>query len=80
MFSMTPLYNFPPEIRPLLEVSIALIFYATLISSYENPTKFHARLTRSTGLQNQYTDYGYNLAGGAPPNLAMKFVTLSPYQ
>ncbi len=26
-------------------------------------------------LQNQYTGYSYNLVGGAPPNLAMEFVS-----
>ncbi len=37
------------------------------------------RLQSSNVLQNQNTDYSYNLAGGAPPNLAIGFTSLSPY-
>ncbi len=31
-------------------------------------------------LQDQYAGYSYNLAGGAPPNLAMEFISLPSYR
>ncbi len=42
--------------------------------------KFQGRSTSSTGLQNQYTGYSYNVAGGAPLTLAIEFIPLSPYR
>ncbi len=62
----------------VIEFVFHYIFSACL--RYENHANFRWRSTSSTGIQNQYSGYSDNLAGGAPPNIAIEFIPLSPYR